>query len=302
MEQETINKFLTKLSGIAEKVDGYLDKWLPQKDEEHSANLNEAMRYSVMAGGKRIRPALTVLVAEGLGFKGEAVYRAGCAYELYHSASLIHDDLPCMDDDDLRRGKPTNHKVFGEAIAVLAGDCLMLMPYEWFVKLSEYGVSNDKIVKIMSIANEAFTYRGVIGGQMLDLLYENQKVDQEKLEHIHLGKTAALLCAPILTGAVLADASDEELDCLKTYAQKIGLLFQIVDDILDIESDASTLGKNTGRDVALGKSTYPALLGLDGAKEYAKKTCDEAIKAIEPLGKRLDDLKSLALYLLHRKS
>jgi geranylgeranyl diphosphate synthase type II len=301
-EQESISNFLSKLSEIAEKVNEYLDKWLPQNEEEYSANLNEAMRYSVMAGGKRIRPALTVLTAEAFGFKGEAVYRAGCAYELYHSASLIHDDLPCMDDDDLRRGKPTNHKVFGEATAVLAGDCLMLMPYEWFGKLGEYDVSEDKIVKIMKIANEAFTYRGVIGGQMLDLRYENKKIDQETLERIHMGKTAALLRAPILTGAVLADANSDQLKSLKTYSHKIGLLFQIVDDILDIESDAATLGKNTGRDVALGKSTYPALLGIDGAKEYAKKTYNEAIKAIEPLGDRMNDLKALALYLLNRKS
>ena len=302
MEQVKIDNFLAKLSTIAKNVNNYLDSWLPQKEEEYSANLNEAMRYSVMAGGKRIRPALTVLVAEGLGFKSEANYRAGCAYELYHSASLIHDDLPCMDDDDLRRGKPTNHKVFGEATAVLAGDCLMLMPYEWFAKLADYGVSSDKIAKIIKIANEAFTYRGVIGGQMLDLLYENKKINQKTLESIHLGKTAALLCAPILTGAVLADATNEELECLKTYSKKIGLLFQIIDDILDIESDTATLGKNVGRDSALGKSTYPALLGLDGAKEYAKKTYEEAILALEPFGNRLSDLKALALYLLNRKS
>ncbi len=302
MEQIKSDIFLSKLSTIAENVNKYLDNWLPQKEEEYSANLNEAMRYSVMAGGKRIRPALTVLVAEGLGYKNEANYRAGCAYELYHSASLIHDDLPCMDDDDLRRGKPTNHKVFGEATAVLAGDCLMLMPYEWFARLSEYGISSEKIAKIIRIANEAFTYRGVIGGQMLDLLYENKKIDQKTLESIHLGKTAALLRAPILTGAILADATDKELDSLKTYSQKIGLLFQIIDDILDIESDTATLGKNVGRDSALGKSTYPALLGLDGAKDYAKKTYQEAIISLEPFGNRLSDLKALAFYLLNRKS
>ena len=302
MEQEIINRFLAKLSGIAEKVISYLDQWMPQNEEQYSSNLNEAMRYSVMAGGKRIRPALTVLVAEGLGYKSEAVYRAGCAYELFHTGTLIHDDLPCMDDDDLRRGRPTNHKVYGEATAVLAGDCLMLLSYGWFAKLTEYGVSGDKIAKIVGIANEAYTHRGVMGGQMLDLYYEKQKVDQKTLESIHIGKTAALLCAPILTGGVLAGATDDELKALKTYSLKIGLLFQIVDDILDIESDATTLGKNTGRDLALGKSTYPALLGLDGAKDYAKKTYEEAILAIEPLGNRLNDLKDLALYLLYRKS
>lgn len=302
MEQEQIKQFLGKIAIIAEKVNCYLDKWLPRDEEEYSANLNEAMRYSVMAGGKRIRPALTVLVAEGLGFKGEAAYRTGCAYELYHSASLIHDDLPCMDDDDLRRGKPTNHKVFGESTAVLAGDCLMLLPFGWFASLKEYGVSDEKIVKIVSIANDAFTNRGVIGGQMLDLKYENSKIDQKTLEHIHLGKTAALLSASILSGAVLADATSEELKCLKTYSQKIGLLFQIVDDILDIESDSTTLGKNIGRDIALGKSTYPALLGVEGAKEYAKKVCEEAINSIEPLMDRLSDLKLFALYLLNRKN
>ncbi len=302
MEKEIIDNFLSKLSGISEKVNDCLDRWLPQNEEEYSANLNEAMRYSVMAGGKRIRPALTILTAEGLGFKDEAAYRAGCAYELFHTGTLIHDDLPCMDDDDLRRGRPTNHKVYGEATAVLAGDCLMLLSYGWFAKLVEYGVSGDKIAKIISIANESYTDRGVMGGQMLDLRYENKKIDQQTLEHIHMGKTAALLRAPILTGAILGDATNEQMKCLKTYSHKIGLLFQIVDDILDIESDAATLGKNTGRDVALGKSTYPALLGIDGAKAYAKKTYDEAIKAIEPLGDKMNDLKALALYLLNRKS
>ena len=156
MEQELINKFLSKLSTIAENVNQYLDNWLPPKEEKYSANLNEAMRYSVMAGGKRIRPALTVLVAEGLGFKDEAAYRAGCAYELFHTGTLIHDDLPCMDNDDLRRGRPTNHKVYGEATAVLAGDTLMLLSYGWFAKLAEYGISGDKIAKIVEIATFSF--------------------------------------------------------------------------------------------------------------------------------------------------
>ena len=143
-EQENISKFLSKLSDIAEKVNDYLDKWLPQNEEEYSANLNEAMRYSVMAGGKRIRPALAVLTAEAFGFKGEAAYRAGCAYELYHSASLIHDDLPCMDDDDLRRGKPTNHKVFGEAMALLAGDGLLNLAFEVMVSKETVALVGEK--------------------------------------------------------------------------------------------------------------------------------------------------------------
>lgn len=302
MEQDNINKFLAKLSEIAKKVNQYLEKWLPPNEEKYSANLNEAMRYSALAGGKRIRPALTVLVAESLGFEGEAAYRAGCAYELFHTGTLIHDDLPCMDDDDLRRGKPTSHKVFGEATAVLAGDCLMLLGFGWLGNLTEFGVSSQKVVEILKIANESFTHRGVFGGQMLDLLYENKTVEQNTLELIHLEKTAALLRAPILTGAILGGASAKELDCLKTYSQKIGLLFQIVDDILDVESDSKTLGKNTGRDLALGKSTYPALLGLNGAKDYAKKTFDEAILALAPLENSIPDLKALALYLLTRKS
>ena len=302
MNKQSIEQFLGKLSLIAEKVNSYLDKWLPKNESEISANLNEAMRYSVMAGGKRIRPALTVMVAEGLGFCDEAVYKAGCAFELYHTGTLIHDDLPCMDNDDLRRGRPTSHKVYGEAIAVLAGDCLMVKPFGWFAELANYGISGDKIAKIVKIANDAFTEKGVFGGQMLDLLYENKKVDQKTLERIHHEKTAALLKAAILSGAVLGNASNEQYECLNLYSDKIGLLFQIVDDILDIESDAATLGKNTGRDVALGKSTYPALLGLDGAKEYARKTYEEAIQAIKPLGDKLSDLNDFAYYLLTRKS
>lgn len=297
-----IKNFLKDLSALSEKIGEKLENWLPEVNEQLSANLNESVNYSVMAGGKRIRPALCVLVAEGLGYSEEAAYRAGCAYELIHTASLIHDDLPAMDDDDLRRGKPTNHKVFGEATAILAGDSLIVMAFEWFASLMEYGVSPDKVVKIIKIASEKTGHEGMIGGQMLDLTNENVHVTQEVMERIDEGKTSALICGPILTGAILAGASEENQERLKQYASRIGLLFQIVDDILDIEGDVAALGKNTGRDSVLGKSTYPGLLGLDGAKKYAEQTCNDAIKALGPLAEKIPVLEDFAIYLLNRKS
>lgn len=297
-----IKEFLKKLSALSEKIGSKLETWLPSVNEQLSANLNESVKYSVMAGGKRIRPALCVLVAEGLGYNDEAAYRAGCAYELIHTYSLIHDDLPAMDDDDLRRGKPTNHKVFGEATAILAGDSLLTMSFGWFASLVDYGVSADKVAKIIKIAADMAGHEGMIGGQMLDLTNENKHVTQEVMERIDEGKTSALICGPILTGAILAGASEEDLERLRHYASRIGLLFQIVDDILDIEGDVATLGKNTGRDSVLGKSTYPGLLGLDGAKKYAEQTCEDAISALGPLAERIPALEDFAKYLVNRKS
>lgn len=297
-----IKTFLSNLSAISEKISQKLEAWMPAVNQRLSANLNEATRYSVMAGGKRIRPALCVMVANGLGYNEEAAYRAGCAYELIHTYSLIHDDLPAMDDDDLRRGKPTNHKVFGEATAILAGDSLLTMAFGWFASLVDYGVSPDKVAKIIKIAADVAGYEGMIGGQMLDLQNENKEIDQDLMERIDAGKTSALICGPVLTGAVLAGASEDELNCLKNYAMKIGLLFQIVDDILDIEGDAAALGKNIGRDAVLGKATYPSLLGLNRAKKYAEEVCDEAVKSLGQLSERIPALEDFARYLLNRKS
>ena len=297
-----IKDFLSRLTTISEKVGKLLENWLPAVNEDISFNLNDSVKYSVMAGGKRIRPALCVMVAEGMGFNGEAAYRAGCAFELIHTYSLIHDDLPAMDNDDLRRGKPTNHKVFGEATAILAGDSLLTMAFEWFASLVDFGVSPDKVVEIIKIASKSAGHEGMIGGQMLDLANENKTVSQTILESIHREKTAALICGPILTGAVLAGASASDIDKLRQYADKIGLLFQIIDDILDVEGDVATLGKNTGRDSVLGKSTYPSLLGLDGSKSYAKKVCDEAVAIVDSLSVKLPVLADFAIYLLNRKS
>lgn len=301
-EGKRIKDFLKRLSTLSENISKKLEGWMPNVCEKLSANLNEATKYSVLAGGKRIRPALCVLVANGFGYNEEAVYRAGCAYELIHTYSLIHDDLPAMDDDDLRRGKPTNHKIFGEATAILAGDSLLTMSFAWFASLIDYGVSPDKIVKIIKIATDMAGHEGMIGGQMLDLTNENKELDQDLMERIDTGKTSALICGPIMTGAILAGASDAELERLKGYAFKIGLLFQIVDDILDIEGDVASLGKNTGRDKELGKATYPSLLGLEGAKKYAKQICSEAIDALGPLAEKIPELEDFAKYLLNRKS
>ncbi len=293
---------LRTLEQISSRVNGALEQWLPGDQPMICAQLNEAVRYSALAGGKRIRPALCIMVAEGLGIDSPASLRAGCAYELIHAYSLIHDDLPAMDNDDFRRGKPTSHKVFGEATAILAGDSLLTMAFEWLVSLTDFEVSPEKIIKIINLASHAAGYRGMIGGQMLDIKHEKQKIDLVTLETIHRQKTGALIVAPIQTGAILADACPEDFAILSGYGQRIGLLFQVVDDILDVEGDARKLGKTTGRDAELGKSTYPALLGLTEAKEYARQLRDAALTDISRLSRPVRVLELMADYIFYRQS
>lgn len=294
--------FKKTLEQISRRVDGALEQWLPANQPLVCGQLNEAVRYSALAGGKRIRPALCIMVAEGLGMNSPASLRAGCAYELIHAYSLIHDDLPAMDNDDFRRGKPTNHKVFGEATAILAGDSLLTMAFEWLVSLTDFEVAPEKIIKIIDLATHAAGYCGMIGGQMLDIINEKQKIDLVTLETIHRQKTGALIVAPIQTGAILAGACPDDFAVLSEFGQKIGLLFQVVDDILDVEGDALKLGKTTGRDAELGKSTYPALMGLAAAKDYARQLRDNALKDISRLSRPVRVLESMADYIFYRQN
>lgn len=293
--------FSTALKLISNRVDQALARWLPETDLRVSGRLNEAVRYSVLAGGKRIRPALCLLVAENDGRESEAALRAGCAFELIHAYSLIHDDLPAMDDDDFRRGKPTNHKVFGEAVAILAGDSLLTLAFEWFSSLKQYGVTADATVEIVSLAARAAGHAGMVGGQMLDLACENSETDLATLEAIHRQKTGALITAPMQVGAILAGFDTEELQVVTEFAAKIGLLFQIKDDLLDVEGDMAELGKRTGRDAILGKTTFPGLLGLKGAREYAETTLAEAHHALHKLGRPLPLLSAMADYIYNRQ-
>ncbi|NCB38133.1 MAG: polyprenyl synthetase family protein [Erysipelotrichia bacterium] len=293
--------FENSLEALSARVNAALEQWLPVNQPEVSCRLNEAVRYSALAGGKRIRPALCVMVCEGFGLHNDASLRAGCAFELIHTYSLIHDDLPAMDNDDYRRGKPTNHKVFGEATAILAGDSLLTLAFEWFATLADYGVSADKIIKIIKIASLAAGHQGMIGGQMLDIAYEKQGAGLQILESIHRQKTGALIIAPAKTGAILADASPEDLQIIEAFSARIGLLFQIVDDILDVEGDLDSLGKMPGRDVVMGKSTYPSLLGLDGARNYADQIFHAAINGLNGLSRPQPLLADMASFILNRK-
>jgi len=300
--QITASDFAQTLKKLAGQVDDALQRWLPQPMPEVSAKLSEAMRYSALAGGKRIRPVLCLMVAEAAGLQSEAALRAGCAYELIHTYSLIHDDLPAMDNDDFRRGRPTNHKVYGEATAILAGDGLLTLAFGWLAGLTGCGVAAEKVVKIIDLAAEAAGHGGMVGGQMLDIAWEKQRAELTVLESIHRQKTGALIRAPILTGAILAGVAADHCELLDRYSGRIGLLFQIVDDILDVVGDAQSLGKTTGRDAVLEKSTYPSLLGLDGARDYAARVHAEAVALVAQLPPAFSSLKEMADIIFFRKN
>ena len=301
MNNSSDSNFVNSLQSISARVDKALDQWLPVPSPSTSGRLNEAVRYSAMAGGKRIRPALCLLVAESRGAESEAALRAGCAFELIHAYSLIHDDLPAMDDDDYRRGKPTNHKVFGEATAILAGDSLLTLAFEWLSELTQYGIAAEKNIEIIKLAAHAAGHAGMVGGQMLDLTFERRETSLETLETIHRQKTGALIRAPMQTGAILAGYQPAECAIIEKFATKIGLLFQIKDDLLDVEGDQKQLGKKTGRDAELGKTTFPGLLGLSGARDYAQKTLEEAHDLLRQLAQPLPLLADMADYIYSRQ-
>jgi len=295
-------KFSIKLEELADLVNAELEMLLPHNCPQESADLNNAVRYSALAGGKRIRPVLCLMGAECFGGSRSAALRAGCAFELIHTYSLIHDDLPAMDNDDYRRGRLTSHKVFGEATAILAGDSLLTLAFEWLASLPELGVSSKKTIQIISNACTAAGHRGMIGGQMLDILNENRLVSMSELERIHRQKTGALIVAPLWTGAFISDAATEEIDAITDYASNIGLLFQIVDDILDVEGDSGKLGKQTGRDAELGKTTYPGLMGLLGARDYASQTLQNAHESLKKIRRETQMFSEMADYIYNRQT
>ena len=262
--------------------------------------LYEAISYSVFAGGKRLRPVLAYAAAQACGSDRGVADRAACALEFIHTYSLIHDDLPAMDDDDLRRGKPTCHKVFGEDVAILAGDALQTLAFQ---VLSEDSSSrHQEQLKMINILSRASGYRGMIGGQAIDLASEGQKRSLEQLEQMHSLKTGALIRASVQLGALNVNGvTDQQLQQLDLYAAQIGLAFQIKDDILDIEADTETLGKPQGADLAKQKATYPALLGLEQAKEKMMNCYQQAIAALESFGGDAEYLRLLAEHFIERK-
>jgi len=264
--------------------------------------LIEAMQYSLTAGGKRIRPVLCLAAAEAVGGKPEDALPAACALEMIHTYSLIHDDLPAMDNDSLRRGKPTCHIAFSEATAILAGDALLTLAFEVLSSAAaeheEFSVKWLKVIQIISIAAGC---RGMIQGQMLDMAAEGGKLSVAALESMHSLKTGALIEASLHCGALIADAGPQETLMLKNFARNIGLAFQVTDDILNVEGNPKMMGKATGTDSQHGKSTYPALLGLDASKKFARQLVRNALQALENFDKKAEPLRALAAFIIERK-
>jgi len=282
---------------ITSVVDAALEHFLPPVDSRPKG-LAEAMRYSVFAGGKRFRPVLAVLVAEALGGRGEDALPAACALELIHTYSLIHDDLPAMDDDDLRRGKPTSHRVFGEATAILAGDALLTLAFE-VAASSPPETDPARIVKEIAVgAGPA----GMVAGQVADMAAEGAGGSLEDVEFIHLRKTAALIAAAARVGALAAGASQDKIDLAGRFGETLGLVFQITDDVLDETASSRDLGKTPGKDAAAGKLTYPRVVGLDAARARARELAADASKLLEELAPSSKILHELVQYVVERSS
>ena len=289
------------LSEKASAVEAALKAFLPVPATP--SRLHESMAYSLFAGGKRVRPVLVIAAAEACGASPERVMPTACALEMIHTYSLIHDDLPCMDDDDMRRGRPTNHKVFGETVALLAGDALLTLAFKLIADNAGVpGVPAGAAAEVAGIVAEAAGPEGMVGGQAEDCLAEGRTVTLAEVESIHRRKTGALIRASVLAGAVLAGAPGNIRKGVEDYGEKLGLLFQVADDILNIEGDADAMGKAAGSDAARGKATYPAVAGLPAARERAVTLLAESRKALAVLGGRGAMLDAMAEFVLRRKN
>ena len=293
----------TYLKKQCKLVDEALDQFLPKADEL-PFSLHKSMRYSVFAGGKRIRPILMLAACEAVGGEISQAMPAACAMEMVHTYSLIHDDLPAMDDDDFRRGNPTNHKVFGEATAILAGDALLT---EAFILLSSpvAGVVMSPAAQLQVIREigHCAGSRGMVGGQVVDMESEGKgEIDLATVQYIHTHKTGALIKASVKAGAILGGADEAGLAALTRYGEAIGLAFQIADDILDIEGTTEEIGKDAGSDEARGKATYPAVMGLAESKKRAVELVDMALESLAGFDHRADPLREIATYIVKRKS
>ena len=288
------------LSQQQQRVEMALDRFLPSLDS-YPPRLMDAMRYSVFAGGKRLRPILMLAATEAVGGETEAILPAACAIECVHTYSMIHDDLPAMDDDDWRRGKPTNHIVYGEAMAILAGDALLTHAFELLSRAPLVDrFSASVLLQVHQCLASASGGFGMIGGQVIDIISEGQEVDLATVEYIHRHKTAALIEASAVIGGRLGGGTDEEVEALRTYGHRIGWAFQIADDILDVEGDAAVLGKAVGRDAELAKATYPAVLGVDVSRQRARELMEEGIHALDVLRHDTGWLRQIASYIVSR--
>jgi geranylgeranyl diphosphate synthase, type II len=284
-------------------VDSELDRLVPPETAAPET-IHRAMRYSLFAGGKRIRPILCIEAARTVSGSPDGAIdeasAAACSLELIHTYSLIHDDLPALDNDDYRRGKLTNHKVFGEAMAILAGDSLLTLAFQVLAQLSASGDCKARLILELSTASG--TVGGMIGGQVADLEGEGKPPDARLLETIHRAKTGALLRASLRLGAIYAGATEEQYAALSCYGEHVGLAFQIVDDILDVEESSEALGKTAGKDAAQHKITFPAVYGLETSRRMAGEECARAHQVLEPFGERAGRLHELADLIVHRKS
>lgn len=294
-----IDEYLQQRASIVEEA---LFRFLPEATAFPPV-IHEAMHYSLLAGGKRLRPILALAAGEAVGAQQyEPMLPLACALEYIHTYSLIHDDLPAMDDDDFRRGKPSCHKVFGEGIAILAGDALLTYSFELLTKLAvpEGAYPESLVIQIIQQISTAIGTGGLIGGQVVDLQSEGRPVDLPTLEYIHRHKTGALFKTSILTGALLGGASSPQLEALGRYADLLGLAFQITDDILDIEGDASLLGKPTGSDAKKQKATYPSLLGMEEARRTVEQCISESLDVLRGFSEKADPLRLLMTYIRNR--
>ncbi|HXJ85453.1 MAG TPA: farnesyl diphosphate synthase [Candidatus Binatia bacterium] len=280
-------------------ADAALDRLIPL-ETQHPVSIHKAMRHSVFAGGKRLRPILCMQAGRVIaGSLPEGIDELGAALEMLHTYSLIHDDLPALDNDDLRRGRPTCHKAFGEAIAILAGDALQTQAYEVLSRLKCPAEARVRIIE--EIARGTGTVDGMIGGQVVDLEAEHTKPTPEMLEYIHRSKTAALITASLVSGGWYAGGKHSEVTKLRAFGLGIGLAFQIVDDILDVTQTSEQLGKTAGKDTASEKATYPALFGLEKSQQKADELVNKAFSELETFGDRAENLKELARFLIERQ-
>jgi geranylgeranyl diphosphate synthase type II len=284
-----------------ERVEAALAHVFP-KPGGPAGDVVKAMRYSLFAGGKRLRPILCMAGAEAVGGEGQDVMPVACALELIHTYSLIHDDLPAMDDDDLRRGKPTSHKVFGEAVAILAGDGLLTEAFRQMTSMKlPKEVPAEALLRVIRIVAEASGYEGMVGGQVTDIQSQGKAVERRVVEFIHAHKTSALIAASVTSGAILADGTAAEVKAIRRYGESIGLAFQVADDILDVEGDSAKMGKSAGGDARKKKVTYPSVFGLARSREVQKELVDQAIRFLKTFDHKADPLRQIASYIIERK-
>ena len=281
-------------------VDEALERWVPGQDE-FPPQVHEAMRYSLFAGGKRLRPILTLASTEAVGGRIVDALPLACSLELIHTYSLIHDDLPAMDDDDLRRGKPTNHKVFGEALAILAGDALLTEAFHMASRpdLMKKVPASRRIRALWHLARAAGSL-GMVGGQTMDILIQGKDIEAPILEYIHTHKTGALITASVVMGAIVGGASVREYKALKGYGENLGLAFQVTDDLLDVEGEERKLGKAVRKDQSKGKATYPALFGINESRLKAEHLTEEALACLDSFNRRAKPLREIAKFILKR--